>query len=194
MESLKSSSRRPSSGLDAELTEYLRYEKHSPSGKGTGNSRNGSSAKPLKSDYGVMSIEVPRDRNPEFEPTVVKKHQTMLGALDDKIIFMYGRWMSVWTSRLTSRKFTALRGLSHLHLQKLREDPGPDRGMASLTPGGGLPHTVPGRLHYKVRENGRIVTKAAYTCLGIDATRDPDHHLYHLKVPPRQWQEVHQTP
>ena len=77
--------------LDEELTEPLGYENHSPSGKGTGNSRKGSSAKTLKSAYGAMSIEVPRDRNAAFEPTVVKKHQTVLGALDDKIISLYAR-------------------------------------------------------------------------------------------------------
>jgi putative transposase len=49
--------------LDAELTEHLGYEKHSPAGKRTGNSCNGSSGKTLKSDYGPVSIEIPRDRS-----------------------------------------------------------------------------------------------------------------------------------
>jgi putative transposase len=94
--------------LDAELTEHLGYEKHSPAGKGTGNSRNGSSGKTLKSDYGPVSIEIPRDRNAEFEPTVVKKHQTMLGALDEKIISMSARGMSVRDIQAHLQRFTAL--------------------------------------------------------------------------------------
>lgn len=65
--------------LQCEMTEHLGYEKHDPEGRHSGNSRNGNSSKSLKSDFGKIEIEVPRDRNGEFEPTVVKKNQTDLG-------------------------------------------------------------------------------------------------------------------
>src|SRR5712692_8081765 len=54
--------------LNAELTDHLGYEKNSPVGRGSGNNRNGTSAKTLKTDKGELPIEVPRDRNGSFEP------------------------------------------------------------------------------------------------------------------------------
>ena len=64
--------------LGAELEEHLGYAKHDPAGRGTGNSRNGSSAKRLKGNHGEISIEVPRDRAGTFEPQIVRKGQTRL--------------------------------------------------------------------------------------------------------------------
>ncbi len=60
--------------LQAEMTEHLGYEKHDPSGRGSGNSRNWTSEKTLKAESGDVAIEVPRDRNASFEPQLVKKH------------------------------------------------------------------------------------------------------------------------
>jgi len=81
--------------LNAELSEHLGYEKNSPAGRGSGNNRNGTSSKTLKTDKGELPIEVPRDRNGSFEPVVVKNHQTHFDGFDDKILSMYGRGMSV---------------------------------------------------------------------------------------------------
>jgi putative transposase len=80
--------------MDAEITHHLGYEKHSPSGKNTGNSRNGKSPKTIKSDSGEISIVVPRDRNGSFEPRIVKKNQTRFDGFDEKIISMYARGMT----------------------------------------------------------------------------------------------------
>lgn len=81
--------------LNAELSEHLGYEKNSPAGRGSGNNRNGTSSKTLKTDKGELPIEVPRDRNGSFEPVLVKKHQTHFDGFDDKILSMYARGMSV---------------------------------------------------------------------------------------------------
>jgi len=81
--------------LNAELSEHLGYEKNSPAGRGSGNNRNGTSSKTLKTDKGELAIEVPRDRNGSFEPVLVKKHQTHFDGFDDKILSMYARGMSV---------------------------------------------------------------------------------------------------
>jgi len=81
--------------LSAEMAEHLGYEKHAVSGRGSGNSRNGTSEKTLKSESGEMPIEVPRDRNGSFEPQLVKKHQTHFDGFDEKIISMYARGMTV---------------------------------------------------------------------------------------------------
>ncbi len=81
--------------LSAEMTEHLGYERHEASGRGSGNSRNGTSEKTLKTESGEIPIEVPRDRSGSFEPRLVKKHQTHFDGFDEKIISMYARGMTV---------------------------------------------------------------------------------------------------
>src|SRR5215467_11797712 len=80
--------------LKAELTHHLGYEKNQAEGRGSGNSRNGKSRKKLKGDFGEVEIEVPRDREGEFEPKIVGKHQRRFTGFDDKILSMYARGMS----------------------------------------------------------------------------------------------------
>jgi len=80
--------------LNAELTHHLGYGKHDPAGYGTGNSRNGTSSKKLKGEFGEFEIEVPRDRAGSFEPQIVTKHQARFTGFDDKIVSMYARGMS----------------------------------------------------------------------------------------------------
>lgn len=80
--------------LDGELTHHLGYEKHDSSGDNTGNSRNGTSPKTMKGKRGQVQIDVPRDRNSEFEPQLVKKGQTRFDGLDEKIISLYSRGMT----------------------------------------------------------------------------------------------------
>src|SRR4028118_2012200 len=80
--------------LNGELTHHLGYEKHNPAGNNSGNSRNGTTPKTLKSKRGQLEIEVPRDRNGEFEPQLVKKNQTRFDGLDEKIISLYARGMA----------------------------------------------------------------------------------------------------
>ena len=80
--------------MNAELTHHLGYEKHSPTGYHSGNSRNGTSTKKLKGEQGEMQVEVPRDRNGSFEPQIIRKHQTRFDGFDDKILSMYSRGMT----------------------------------------------------------------------------------------------------
>src|SRR3954468_3775000 len=80
--------------MNAELTHHLGYQKNDPQGRGSGNSRNGTSRKKLKGDFGEVEIEVPRDREGEFEPKIVGKHQRRFDGFDDKILSMYARGMS----------------------------------------------------------------------------------------------------
>src|SRR5215469_6402297 len=80
--------------MNAELTHQLGYDKHAAKGRGSGNSRNGKSRKKLKGDFGEVEIEVPRDRENEFEPKIVGKHQRRFTGFDDKILSMYARGMS----------------------------------------------------------------------------------------------------
>jgi putative transposase len=80
--------------LNAELTHHLGYEKNDADGRGSGNSRNGTSRKKLTGDFGEIELEVPRDRVGDFEPQIVGKHQRRFTGFDDKILSMYARGMS----------------------------------------------------------------------------------------------------
>lgn len=80
--------------LAGELTSELGYEKHSSNGNNSGNSRNGYSEKTLKGEHGEMTINVPRDRNGDFEPKIIPKNQTRFDGFDEKIIALYARGMT----------------------------------------------------------------------------------------------------
>jgi putative transposase len=80
--------------LQAELTTHLGYERHSPEGHHSGNSRNGASGKRLKGDFGTVEIEVPRDRQGSFEPKLIPKGVTRFPGFDDKILSLYARGMT----------------------------------------------------------------------------------------------------
>src|SRR6516162_8895295 len=81
--------------LGAELTEHLGYEKGDPAGRGSGNSRNGSSAKTVLTQDGEIEIAVPRDRAGSFEPLLIAKGQTRFDGFDEKILSLYARGMTV---------------------------------------------------------------------------------------------------
>ena len=80
--------------MQAELTTHLGYEKHSVDGHNTGNSRNGTSGKRLRGDFGTLEIAVPRDREASFEPQLVAKGETRWHGFDDKILSLYARGMT----------------------------------------------------------------------------------------------------
>jgi transposase-like protein len=80
--------------LNAELIHHLGYERHDPAGNNSGNSRNGTSSKTVKGDFGELDLEVPRDRTSTFEPQILPKHQTRFTGFDDKIVSLYARGMT----------------------------------------------------------------------------------------------------
>jgi putative transposase len=82
-------------GLQAELTGHLGYEKGDPAGRGSPNSRNGSSAKTVATEVGEVALAVPRDRAGTFEPRLVPKGSRRAGGLDDMIISLYAGGMTV---------------------------------------------------------------------------------------------------
>lgn len=81
--------------LEAEMSDHLGYAKHEAKGRGTGNSRNGSTQKTLRTDDGPMTVTVPRDRAAQFEPQIVGKHQRHFDGFDEKILAMYAGGMTV---------------------------------------------------------------------------------------------------
>lgn len=80
--------------LAEEMTGHLGYEKHDPAGRGSGNSRNGTTPKTVLTDVGAVDLAVPRDRNGSFEPRIVRKGQTRLEGFNDRIIALYARGMT----------------------------------------------------------------------------------------------------
>jgi hypothetical protein len=81
--------------LAEEMTGHLGYGKHDPAGRGSGNSRNGTTPKTLLTDVGAVDLAVPRDRDGSFEPQIVRKGQTRLEGFNDRIIALYARGMTV---------------------------------------------------------------------------------------------------
>lgn len=80
--------------LDVEMNEHLGYAKNDPSGKNTGNSRNGKGRKSVRSIHGEIELEVPRDRNGTFEPRLVRKGEKQLNGFDERIVSLYARGMT----------------------------------------------------------------------------------------------------
>ena len=81
--------------LDGELTSHLGYEKHAKTNKPVHNARNGKKNKRVKTGNGELDISVPRDRTGDFEPVIIKKRQRRLSGIDEKILSLYARGMTV---------------------------------------------------------------------------------------------------
>ena len=93
--------------LEGEMTHHLGYKKHDAVGDKSGNSRNGTTSKTIKSKRGQSEIEVPRDRNSTFEPQLIKKNQTRFDGFDEKIISLYARGMTTREIQGLCKRFTA---------------------------------------------------------------------------------------
>ena len=155
--------------LESELTEHLGYERYSPNGKNSGNNRNGKSHKTLRNDNGEIEISVPRDRNGQFDPVIVKKYEKTIGPIEDKIISMYAKGM---TTRDIQSHITDLYGLdiSPTLVSNITErivdlaKQWQNRPLEKI-----YPIIFLDAIHYKVRnDSNKVTSKAAYTCLAID--------------------------
>ena len=98
--------------LQAEMTDHLGYDKHAAQGRGSGNSRNGSTHKTVQTTTGPLDLEVPRDRNGSFDPVTVPKGTRRLTDFDDMIISLYAKGM---TTRDIAEHLQATYGASVSH-------------------------------------------------------------------------------
>lgn len=80
--------------LEGEMDSHLGYQKHEDAKKEMANRRNGHSSKTVRSDYGEVSLEIPRDRESEFEPVIVKKGQRNVTGIEDQVIALYAKGVS----------------------------------------------------------------------------------------------------
>ncbi len=81
-------------GLEVEMAEHLGYERHAPEGRGTPNSRNGSTPKRVKTEIGEVDLAVPRDREGTFAPVTVPKHRRRLEGLSGNVISLYAKGLT----------------------------------------------------------------------------------------------------
>ncbi len=155
--------------LEAELTEHLGYEKYSPLGKNSGNSRNGRTHKTLKNDNGEIELTVPRDRNGDFDPVIVKKYEKTIGPIEDKIISMYAKGMTTRDIQSHIQELygvdispTLVSNITNKIVDLAQE--WQNRPLEKI-----YPIVFFDAIHYKIRDESRKVTsKAAYTALGVD--------------------------
>ncbi len=155
--------------LDGELDEELGYSKYGYKNKDTNNSRNGYSKKTMHTSYGDMELDIPRDRNGEFEPQVIKKHQnTITQDMEEKILSMYAKGMT--TSDIESH-FNELYGMSvsDSTISRVTDKILPivkewqERPLEDI-----YAVVYLDAIHFHVRSEGRIVKKAVYIALGLD--------------------------
>lgn len=160
--------------LEGELENDLGYSKWDYRNKNTTNSRNGYSEKTLKSSQGEIEVKIPRDRNGEFEPQLIKKNATDISSIEDKILFLYSQGLSTRdiqktinelygtdiddsnVSRITDKILPVLRDWQQRPLENIY-------AMVMLD-----------AIHLKVREEGTVVSKAAYIAIGtnLDGKKD----------------------
>ena len=80
--------------MEAEMDATLGYEKNQKGDLVTNNKRNGHSPKSIKSQYGEFQLDIPRDRNGEFEPKLIPKYQRDVSGIEEKVLSLYARGMS----------------------------------------------------------------------------------------------------
>ena len=155
--------------LEVEMGEHLgrdKYDRQTDIDQDDRNYRNGYSKKTLRSSFGDVDLDVPRDRKAEFEPQIIKKYETVCNELDKKIISLYAKGMS---TRDIQAEVEDLYGitLSPSMISKIT-----DKVIAIATEWQNrmldeiYPIVYLDAMYFKVRSNGKIVNKAVYICLG----------------------------
>ena len=154
--------------MDAELEEELGYSRYDYKNKRTDNSRNGSYSKTVSSSQGEIDLKVPRDRNGDYEPQIVKKHQMDVSEIEDKILFLYSQGTSTRDIERTMQEMygievdaTRVSKITDKILPVIRE--WQNRPLESV-----YAMVMLDAIHYKVREDGIVVKKAVYIGIGTD--------------------------
>lgn len=160
--------------LEAELDTELGYDRHDIKNKQTKNSRNGFTKKTVSSEYGDVEIQIPRDRLGAFQPIVVKKNQTNVTGIEEQIIALYAKGVSTrdiqdhlenlygievsptLISNVTNKIMPVIKEWQNRPLQCVY-------AVVYLD-----------AIHFKVKQEGHIVNKAAYRVIGIDLEGNKD--------------------
>lgn len=152
--------------LQEEMTDFIGYEKHQESSNK--NSRNGSTDKTVRSDYGELDIKVPRDRKSEFEPKVVKKGSRDISVIDDVVLSLYAKGLSVRDIEDQIKEIydvnissSLVSNITNKILPEI--DEWQNRPLKKV-----YPIVYLDAIHYKVRQDGKIINKAVHVVLGVD--------------------------
>lgn len=154
--------------LEAEMDEALGYGKYNNMDKNNDNSRNGYSKKTVKTELGAVELNIPRDRNGDFEPKIVPKHQRSVNGIEDKILGLYATGM---TTRDISEQIKELYGVD-ISAETVSNITNRILPLVSEWQNRPLEKTYSfifmDAIHYKVREDKQIIVKAAYVVIGVN--------------------------
>lgn len=154
--------------LEAELSEHLGYEPYEAKGRNSGNSRNGHYAKKVRTSAGETQIEVPRDRQGQFEPQIIQKYASNTNELEEKIIGLYAKGMSVRDIQETLAELYGVE-VSAGSISTITDkvwslvEAWQNRPLASI-----YPIIYLDALHLKLRQEGKVESVAVYIVLGVD--------------------------
>ncbi|WP_285491688.1 IS256 family transposase, partial [Amycolatopsis taiwanensis] len=154
--------------MQAEMTGHLGYESGDPAGRGSGNSRNGKTTKTVSTMNGPVAIEVPRDRNGTFEPTIVPKRARRIGNIDEMILSLYSRGMTTRDIEAHLREVYGVNASYEL-ISNITDVVADEIKLWQSRP---LDEVYPilyvDGIRIRVKDNGVVTTKVAYLAIGVD--------------------------
>ena len=160
--------------LEAELDVSLGYDKNEKNGIETDNKRNGHTPKTVKSEFGEFQLDIPRDRNGDYEPEIVPKYCRDISGIEEKVISLYARGM-------TTRDIGAeLQELYRINVSAEKVSKITDRILPEIKEWQSrplepvYPFIFMDAIHYKIREDGRILNRATYVVLGVTLEGNKD--------------------
>jgi transposase-like protein len=160
--------------LEAELTAHLGSEPYAAQGRNSGNSRNGKRARSIRTSSGDTTIQVPRDRKSEFQPTLLEKYQTSTNELEEKIIALYAKGVSTRDIQETLQELYGVE-VSAQTISTVTDkvwslvEAWQTRPLAAV-----YPIMYLDAIHLKLRRDGRVTNTAVYIVLGIDVDGQRD--------------------
>ncbi len=154
--------------LKTEQEAHLGYAPYDQSTKQSSNSRNGYSKKKLKTSSGEVDIEIPRDREGTFDPVFIQKYKSFDPDLEKRVISMYARGMSTRDIAQQLREFYGTE-VSPTLISKITDQVLENVATWQSRPLEDIYAVVfMDAIHYKIRQDAKVITKAAYTCMGIN--------------------------
>ena len=154
--------------LEDEMEFHLGYAKHARANSNDLNSRNGKSKKTIQTENNSFEIEIPRDREGEFEPQFIKKHQRRVNKFNDMIISLYSRGLSteeicghlkeLYGTDVSRELISHITNTVHEDVTAWRNRPVDDL----------YPIVFFDAIRVKIRDSGKVIKKAVYLALGID--------------------------
>jgi len=154
--------------LEGEMSEHLGYERYEAKGRNSGNSRNGSYTKRVRTSTGESTLQVPRDRQGSFEPQILKHQEHNTHELEDKIIAMYAKGVSVRDIEDQLRELYGIQ-VSATMISNITDKVWPlveawqNRPLATI-----YPILYLDALIIKIRQKSRVENIAVYNVMGVD--------------------------